>query len=91
MNPLSLLSPKGELNSLREEAFGMTGKFSVLQKSVPKMGGFPHDPTRENGVQKRPQAFLNPEIKIFFPLIMPKATRQAFPIILSVRPAAPAR
>ena len=23
---------------------------------------FLHDPSRENGVQKRPQAFLNPEI-----------------------------
>ena len=85
----------------------MTGKFSVLQKGVPKMGGFPHgaasvgsgavnavflhDPTRENGVQKRPQAFLNPEIKIIFPLIMPRATRRAFRIILSVPPAAPAR
>ena len=26
-----------------------------------------HDPSCENGVQKRPQAFLNPEIKIIFP------------------------
>jgi|GEM_PF-5084600 len=47
------------------------------------------NPSRENGVQKRPQAFLNPEIKIIFPLNMPKATRRAFLIILSVRPAAP--
>ena len=40
-----------------------------------------YDPSCENGVQKCPQAFLNPEIKIFFPLIMPKATRRAFSII----------
>ena len=25
-----------------------------------------HDPTREKGIQKRPQAFLNPELKIIF-------------------------
>ena len=40
-----------------------------------------YDSFCENGVQKCPQAFLNPEIKIFFPLNMPKATRRAFPIV----------
>ena len=41
------------------------------------------NPTCENGVQKRPQAFLNPEIKIIFPLMMRRATRSAFQIVFT--------
>ena len=41
-----------------------------------------HDPTRENGIAERPQAFRYPEIKIIFPLNMPKAQRRAFQIVL---------
>ena len=41
------------------------------------------NPTCENGVQKRPQAFLNPEIKISFPLMMRRATRSAFQIVFT--------
>lgn len=32
-----------------------------------------YDPTRENGIQESPQTFLNPEIKINFPLNMARA------------------
>ena len=39
-------------------------------------------PTREKGIQKRPQAFLNPELKIIFPLKMARAQRKPFQIVL---------
>ena len=38
-----------------------------------------HDPTREKGIQKRPQAFLNPELKIIFPLKMARAQQRRPP------------
>ena len=36
-------------------------------------------PSRENGVQESPQTFLNPEIKIIFPLNMARAQAEAIP------------
>jgi hypothetical protein len=35
---------------------------ALSQKAGAANAVFLHDPIRENGVQKRPQAFLNPEI-----------------------------
>ncbi len=36
-------------------------------------------PTREKGIQKRPQAFLNPELKIIFPLKMARVQQRQPP------------
>lgn len=37
--------------------------------------------SREKGIQKCPQAFLNPEYKIVFPLKMARAQRKPFQIV----------
>ena len=42
-------------------------------------------PSCENGVQESPQAFLNPEIKIIFPLNMARAQAEAIPNCLTRR------
>ena len=39
----------------------------------------PSRPTCEKGIQKRPQAFLNPEFKIIFPLKMARAQQRRPP------------
>lgn len=38
-------------------------------------------PTREKGIQKRPQAFLNPKFKMKFLNLWPKRTRRPFQIV----------
>lgn len=40
-----------------------------------------NSPLREKGGLKSPQAFQTPKLKIYFPLIMRKAQRRAFPIV----------
>ena len=41
-----------------------------------------YDPSRENGIAERPQTLRYPEIKIILPLMMRRATRSAFKIVL---------
>ena len=57
-------SPEGE--RARPQALRFDQKLSrsaaLSQKAGAANAVFLHDPIRENGVQKRPQAFLNPEI-----------------------------
>ena len=56
-------------------------RYFFLHRAAPWECSFPN-PSREKGVLKSPQAFQNPKSKIFFPLIVRKAQRRAFPIVL---------
>ena len=40
---------------------------------------FRHTPSRENGIAERPQTLRYPELKIYFPLTMPKVQRRRPP------------
>ncbi|HAH89499.1 MAG TPA: hypothetical protein DCL93_05330, partial [Faecalibacterium sp.] len=61
--------PRGSKRPPQRRAFAESGAAPAV---------FLHDLSREKAILENPQIFQNCEIKIFFPLIMRRATRSAF-------------
>ena len=70
------ISPKGKISLA---AVRMFPQETSVADAVCRYG-----PSCEKVVSKHPQVFGNYEIKIIFPLNMPRATRRAFPIVLLI-------
>ena len=66
-------SPRGRLNSLSQSLTALTAPSEREPLAYPQM------PSRENEIAKRPQTLRYLEIKIIFPLIMPKAHAAGIP------------
>ena len=72
----------GTASAVTERASPLPPQRRACAESGAAPVAFLHDPSREKGVLKSPQAFQNPKLKIYFPLNMRKAQRRAFPIVL---------
>ena len=66
-------SPRGRLNSLSQSLTALTAPSEREPLAYPQM------PSRENEIAERPQTLRYLEIKIIFPLIIPKAHAAGIP------------
>ena len=59
--PLPKAVPLGKVASPQAMTEGVSPQHRAFAESGAANAAALHDPTREKGIQKRPQAFLNPE------------------------------
>ena len=77
--PLPKAVPLGKVASPQAMTEGESPQRRAFAESGAANAAALHDPTCEKGIQKRPQAFLNPELKIIFPLKMARAQQRRPP------------